>query len=71
LSVTGVVTDEKGLPLAGVTVAVKGTTQGVVTDINGKFTLLVKDPNASLVFSFIGYTRRKLPLTVAQPLMHN
>jgi TonB-linked SusC/RagA family outer membrane protein len=62
LSVTGVVTDEKGLPLAGVTVAVKGTTQGVVTDINGKFTLLVKDPNASLVFSFIGYNTQEVAI---------
>ncbi|OOQ59747.1 SusC/RagA family TonB-linked outer membrane protein [Mucilaginibacter pedocola] len=61
-SVTGIVTDEKGLPLPGVTVAIKGTSQGVVTDVNGKFTLVVKDPNGSLVFSFIGYITREVAI---------
>ncbi|GHT29438.1 SusC/RagA family TonB-linked outer membrane protein [Bacteroidia bacterium] len=52
--VTGVVTDNTGAPLAGVTVLVKGTTQGVVTDMDGKYTLPDVAANATLQYSFIG-----------------
>jgi TonB-linked SusC/RagA family outer membrane protein len=57
LSVTGRVTGkDDGLPLPGVTVTVKGTTQGVVTDVNGKFT--INAPNGTtLVFSAVGFER--------------
>ena len=41
IAVTGSVTDPKGEPLTGVTTIVKGSTTGTVTDINGKFGLLV------------------------------
>jgi TonB-linked SusC/RagA family outer membrane protein len=61
--ITGKVTDEKGETLPGVSVALKGTSTGVVTDINGKFSLNV--PNASsgtLVFSYIGYTPQEVIL---------
>lgn len=51
--ITGIVTDDSGLPLIGVAVSVKGTNQGVVTDIDGNFTLEVSG-NAVLVFSYIG-----------------
>lgn len=51
-SVSGVVTDA-GSPLPGVTVTEKGTTNGTVTDSDGRFVLSVS-PNASLVFTFIG-----------------
>ena len=61
VTVSGTVTDEKGVTLPGVTVSVKGTTQGVVSDVNGKYTITVANPNAVLVFSFIGYT----PMEVA------
>ena len=53
--ITGVVTDEKKMPLPGVTVVVKGVTLGTATDMNGRFSLLlptIKD--VSLLFSFIG-----------------
>ncbi|WP_243348100.1 SusC/RagA family TonB-linked outer membrane protein [Parabacteroides sp. FAFU027] len=59
--VTGTVTDAKGEPLVGVNVSVKGTTKGTITDINGKYSLQVPVPNATLVFSYIGY----LPKTQA------
>lgn len=56
LTVTGTVTDagdKLGIP--GVTVLEKGTSNGVTTDFDGKFTLKVTKSNAELMFSFIGY----------------
>ncbi len=55
--VHGGVTDESGEPLPGVNVVVKGTTQGSITDINGKYQIDA-DGKATLVFSFIGYNSR-------------
>jgi TonB-linked SusC/RagA family outer membrane protein len=52
-SITGTVKDETGAPLPGASVVVKGTTQGVITDVNGKFNLSVP-ANARLVVSFVG-----------------
>ncbi len=60
--VSGVVTDEKGEPLIGVNVSVKGTTKGTITDINGKFTLQVPGPNESLKFSYVGFEGKILPV---------
>ena len=52
-TLTGTVTDSHGEPLPGVSVSVKGTTLGTITDINGKYTL--KAPKgAEVVFSFVG-----------------
>ena len=55
--VTGVVTSSTdGQPLPGVNVVEKGTTNGTITDVEGRFSITVSDPNtAILVFSFIGY----------------
>jgi len=52
-SITGSVLDEKGNPLPGVTVRVKGTIVGVITDIDGKFDIKAQAKDV-LVFSFIG-----------------
>lgn len=52
--IKGVVSDSKEA-LAGVTVIEKGTTNGTVTDIDGKFSLTVKDTNSVLSFSYMGY----------------
>lgn len=54
-NVKGTVVDAAGDPIIGATVRVKGTTNGAVTDIDGKFSLDVK-PGAVLEISFIGYT---------------
>ena len=52
---TGIVKDEDGLPLPGVTVLIKGTTVGTATDVDGGFTLRVPDmPDLTLIFSFVG-----------------
>ena len=53
-TVSGMVTDEEGQLLPGVTVVVKGTTQGTITDDNGRFSLSGVPENATLVFSFVG-----------------
>ncbi|MGH2645072.1 MAG: carboxypeptidase-like regulatory domain-containing protein [Chitinophagaceae bacterium] len=58
--VSGKVTDSNGNPLVGVTVEVKGTTHGTVTDVRGNYELQASG-NATLVFSYIGY----LPQTIA------
>ncbi len=61
VKITGKVTENKGVGIPGVTVIVKGTTTGTVTNIDGNYTLDVPDNKAILVFSFVGYT------TVEQP----
>jgi TonB-linked SusC/RagA family outer membrane protein len=53
--VSGAVKDDSGLAIPGVNVLVKGTATGTVTDADGKYSLEVPSPEATLVFSFIGY----------------
>lgn len=55
IQLTGVVVDETGVPIIGANVLVKGTTTGVITDVDGKFILKVPSSNSTLVISFIGY----------------
>jgi TonB-linked SusC/RagA family outer membrane protein len=63
-SITGIVTDaQSGDPLPGVNVLVKGTIVGVLTDVNGQFSLVVPDPRSTLVFSFVGYIAQEVRLT--------
>jgi TonB-linked SusC/RagA family outer membrane protein len=59
-TVTGLVTDESGLPLPGVTIVVKGTFNGTKTNESGKYKLANVPPNGSLVFSFIGYKSQEV-----------
>lgn len=60
-SVSGVVVDESGAPLPGVTVIVKGTSLGCATDMDGKFKLtLASGNNVVLVFSFIGMRTKEV-----------
>ena len=54
ITVSGVVMGSDGEPLMGVNVVEKGTTNGTITDLDGKYTLNV-GPNAVLQFSYIGY----------------
>ena len=55
-TVTGTVTDPGGMPLPGVTVQEKGTTNGVATDFDGNFSIDVASNDAVLVFSYVGMT---------------
>jgi len=62
-TLTGKVTDENDLPMPGVTVKIKGSTLGTLTDLFGKYSLNIPDANANnvtLVFSFIGYNTQEV-----------
>ncbi len=61
--VTGVVKDETGEGMPGVSILVKGSSTGVVTDLDGGFTIQVDKPNAILSFSFLGYVSQDLKAT--------
>jgi len=61
--VSGAVTDGNGVPLAGVTVTVKGqTTLQASTNNEGRFTIQVPDANATIVFTYIGYSSEEVSL---------
>jgi iron complex outermembrane receptor protein len=53
-NVTGVISDSSGIPLPGVNVLEKGTTNGVVSDIDGRYTITIGN-NPTLIFSFVGF----------------
>ncbi|MCI1647368.1 MAG: TonB-dependent receptor [Bacteroides sp.] len=57
-TISGVVTDDTGETIVGGTVMVKGSSVGTVTDMNGRFKLSVT-PNATLVFSYLGYVTQE------------
>ena len=59
--VSGTVRDKAGMTLPGVTIQVKGTTVGVVTDSEGRFTInLPQQEHLALIFSFIGYEKKEI-----------
>lgn len=60
--VTGVVSDNSGLPLPGVNVLVKGTTMGTQTDFDGKFSIKA-EPTQTLVFNFVGMKTQEIRAT--------
>jgi len=60
--VTGKVTDEDGNPLPGVNIIIKGTLTGTITGLDGNFSIELEDPDAVLVFSFIGYSTQEISL---------
>ncbi|MCB9267129.1 MAG: TonB-dependent receptor [Lewinellaceae bacterium] len=57
-TVTGTVVDESGVPLIGVNVIIEGSTSGMVTDLDGAYSLKVPGEDAVLVFSYIGMLPR-------------
>lgn len=59
--ITGVVVDEKGEPVIGANVIVKGTTQGVVTNLDGQYSLMV-EPTDVIAISYIGYQSQEIPV---------
>lgn len=59
-TITGSVTDPEGVALPGVTVIIKGTTTGAVTDLDGKFSLKAPESGATLVISFIGLRSQEI-----------
>lgn len=59
-TINGRVTDEKSEALPGVTVLLKGTQRGTVTDADGRYRIEVPDGSATLVFSFVGYVSQEV-----------
>jgi TonB-dependent starch-binding outer membrane protein SusC len=57
--ISGLVTDQAGAPMAGVSIVIKGTTKGTTTDSDGKYTLEVAG-SGTLVFSFLGYNPQEI-----------
>jgi TonB-linked SusC/RagA family outer membrane protein len=60
--VTGMVTDSNGVPLFGASVLEKGTNSGVTTDFEGNFKINIKDENAILIVSYLGFQQREISL---------
>jgi len=59
--VRGIVSDQSGMPLPGVTVIVKGDNRGTTTDIDGKYSIAI-EPEDVLIFSFIGFKTQEVPV---------
>lgn len=61
--ITGVITDENGVPLPGVTVLIKETTVGVVSDFDGEYSIDVSGEASILVFSYIGFKTQEVEIS--------
>ena len=62
LELKGKVTDEKGGPLPGVNIKLKGSNTGTITDGDGNYALTLPDGTGTLVFSFIGFAQQEIPV---------
>ncbi|HEY0668511.1 MAG TPA: TonB-dependent receptor, partial [Sphingobacteriaceae bacterium] len=60
ITIQGTVTDKEGIALPGATIIIDGTNRGVISDINGEYSIAVSDQSAVLVFSFLGYNSEKI-----------
>ena len=63
LTYSGTVIGEDGFELIGVSVAVKGTSIGVITDLDGKFRLNNIPPKSTIVFSYVGFENKEVKIT--------
>lgn len=61
-TVRGRVVNDLGEPLVGVSILIKGTNRGIVTDLDGRFVLEGVEPSDVLVFSYIGYLTQEVPV---------
>ena len=61
--VSGTVVDNQGVSLPGVTVLEQDTSNGVVTDLDGNYILTVSSANATLIFSYLGFETKEVPVT--------
>ena len=61
-NVKGVIIDALGEPIIGVSIIEKGTTNGMISDIDGKYTLNLQGDNPILVFSYIGFVTQEIPV---------
>src|SRR5687767_10183112 len=61
-TISGTVTDTKGIPVPGATIQIKGTANGGATDVNGKFKVTFDNPNAILVISSVNYKSQEVKI---------
>ena len=62
VTVAGIVRNQKGEPIPGATVVIKGTLTGTVTDLNGRFSIVLPQNAQALVFSFVGMRTQEIPI---------
>jgi len=67
-TIFGKVTDSSGAPLPGVTIVVKGSTKGTITDSDGQYSLTGVPGNATLLFSFVGMKTKEIPVSGKQQI---
>ena len=67
--IQGKVTDEKGEPIIGASVAYKGTNIGTITNMNGEFSLVKKEGKKQLTAQFIGYDPVEIPVDTSQTML--
>ena len=60
VTITGVVKDKSGEPIIGANILEKGTSNGVITNVDGEYTLKVKGANSVLIVSYIGYKSQEI-----------
>jgi TonB-linked SusC/RagA family outer membrane protein len=61
-NVSGIVTDEASVPLTGVSIVVKGTSNGMTSDADGRFTLNNVASGSTLIVSYVGYVKQEIPV---------
>jgi TonB-linked SusC/RagA family outer membrane protein len=69
-TINGLITDEKGVPLSGVSVQVKGTKTGTTTNNDGRFSLSIKDDNTVLVLVYTGYQTAEISVGAQQSIQY-
>ena len=70
-TISGTIKNEKGELLIGTTVKVKGTTKGIITDINGNYSLLMQKGNHIIVYSFIGYESIEISVSLTKNIIQD
>ena len=68
ITVTGTITDEQGEPLIGVNILVRGTTTGVISDIDGHYSLQVSSNQSIIRFSYVGYLTQEITIGAQRTL---
>ncbi|MDH5399275.1 MAG: mucoidy inhibitor MuiA family protein [Cyclobacteriaceae bacterium] len=63
--VSGVITDENGLPLPGASITIRGSSTGTAADMNGRYSLVVPQGVNSFVVSYVGYNSQEIPINAA------
>ncbi len=67
-NVRGTIYDESNMELAGANIVVKGTTNGTVADVDGRFALDIDEPYATLVITFIGYVSKEIEVRIGSEI---